>query len=80
MGNGIGSMLGMASVDLEKYRDKVIEVGIERRKCQSNFSHADFLAGAMVLYFETGNASKIPAAWIMNTLAGRDPFMEADDE
>jgi|SRR5215510_3365128 len=64
---------------MEFDRDKIVEFVEERgrsraREQGSQFMEADFLAGAMTVFFALGQEGQIPAAWIFPFFRGDSPL------
>ena len=53
--------------------------GHRRKMAQPDFNQADFIAGAMTVFFSLGLQMQIPAGWLFGTMA-EDMFPEPNPE
>jgi hypothetical protein len=54
--------------------------GYERKRVQSRFEEADFLAGAMTVFYALGMQAEIPAGWVFGPLISRDVLTKEQAE
>lgn len=68
--------LKLTDEQIAQYVAMVNEHGLLRER---NFGQADaiaFAAGAMTLFFATGQQDKIPGAWVLLAMMNKSPFYQ----
>lgn len=66
--------------DVDEYIRFVHEKGVIRKKAQGKLDEADYVCGAMAIFFVLKMADKIPAGWIFPILGGAEVFKVDDDD
>jgi len=61
--------------DRERYMALVVQRGLERRRnFGRDFSEADYLSGAMVIFEHDGQLGELPGGWVFGLMAGGSPL------
>lgn len=60
--------------DVDKYIKFVHEKGVARKKAQGKLDEADYVLGAIAVFFVLGIADQIPADWIFPIMGGAEVF------